>query len=107
ARRRLRVDQRHGRPAACRPLRRLERPRPRRRRRPLGHRRVPPPQERARVAAMTALAIELDFSQETLAFLTAQAPRRRPEEVVWGQGDENLALFHETTGDEEAHEVAV
>jgi alkylation response protein AidB-like acyl-CoA dehydrogenase len=55
---------------------------------------------------MTALATELDFSQETLAFLTAHAPRRQPEELVWGEGDENLALFHETTGEEEAREVA-
>jgi alkylation response protein AidB-like acyl-CoA dehydrogenase len=49
---------------------------------------------------------ELDFSQEALAFLTAHAERRQPEVLRWGEGEENLALFHETTGEEEAREVA-
>jgi alkylation response protein AidB-like acyl-CoA dehydrogenase len=59
---------------------------------------------------MSALTLdcdtELDFSQEALTFLTAHAERRQPEVLRWGEGEENLALFHETTGEEEAREVA-
>jgi alkylation response protein AidB-like acyl-CoA dehydrogenase len=59
---------------------------------------------------MTAVTLdrgtELDFSQEALAFLTAHAERRQPEVLRWGEGEEDLALFHETTGEEEAREVA-
>jgi len=48
----------------------------------------------------------VDFAREALHFLESHASRRQPEVLEWGQGDENLALFHETTGEEEAREVA-
>jgi len=47
-----------------------------------------------------------NFACETERFLASHVPRRQPEVVEWGEGNENLALFHETTGDEEACEVA-
>ncbi|HEV3353266.1 MAG TPA: acyl-CoA dehydrogenase family protein [Acidimicrobiales bacterium] len=47
-----------------------------------------------------------EFADEARSFLAGHAPPRQPEVLEWGQGDENLALFHETTGDEEAREVA-
>jgi alkylation response protein AidB-like acyl-CoA dehydrogenase len=49
---------------------------------------------------------EEQFAREVVDFLSAHAPRKQPEVIAWGSGDERLALFHETTGEEEAREVA-
>jgi alkylation response protein AidB-like acyl-CoA dehydrogenase len=46
-----------------------------------------------------------DFARRAIDFLTGQAPRRRPQTIAWGEGQERLAIFHETTGDEEEAEV--
>jgi acyl-CoA dehydrogenase len=45
------------------------------------------------------------FAREALAFLTAKVARRTHESVQWGVGEEKLALFHETSGDEERAEA--
>ena len=74
----------------------------------MGHPGVPASQERARhVDVSTAAATEslTAFSAEALGFLEAAAPPRPPEVHIWGEGDEGLTIFHETTGDEELAEV--
>ena len=43
---------------------------------------------------------EAEFAAEVLAFLECHAKRRGPEALAWGEGDERLALFHETSGQE-------
>ncbi|GAB2483487.1 acyl-CoA dehydrogenase family protein [Jatrophihabitans fulvus] len=48
---------------------------------------------------------ERDFAAEALRFLTAHAPPRAEQAVRWGQGDERLTLFHETSGEQERAEV--
>jgi hypothetical protein len=40
------------------------------------------------------------FARDALAFLTANVARRTHESVQWGVGEEKLALFHETSGDQ-------
>jgi alkylation response protein AidB-like acyl-CoA dehydrogenase len=45
------------------------------------------------------------FATDALAFLTANAPRRREQTVTWGVGEEKLALFHESSGSEELAEA--
>ncbi|HEX4864713.1 MAG TPA: acyl-CoA dehydrogenase family protein [Acidimicrobiales bacterium] len=49
---------------------------------------------------------EETFSREAICFLSRHAGTRAPEVVRWGEGPEGLAIFHETTGDEEQLEVA-
>jgi alkylation response protein AidB-like acyl-CoA dehydrogenase len=59
------------------------------------------------VAPIPDVDIDEDqFRRDAVDFLSAHATRKQPEVVAWGSGDERLALFHETTGEEEAHEVA-
>jgi alkylation response protein AidB-like acyl-CoA dehydrogenase len=48
---------------------------------------------------------ELDLAREALAFLDRHAERREPETLTWGEGDEGLTIFHETTGEQERREV--
>jgi alkylation response protein AidB-like acyl-CoA dehydrogenase len=60
---------------------------------------------------MTTVAIapeveEERFAEDVVEFLSAHASRKEPEVLAWGSGDERLALFHETSGEEEAREVA-
>lgn len=45
------------------------------------------------------------FEAGARAFLTARRPRRGPVSAEWGSGDERLALFHETTDEQERHEA--
>jgi alkylation response protein AidB-like acyl-CoA dehydrogenase len=46
------------------------------------------------------------FAKEALSFLEGVAPRLRLETVAWGQGSDSVAIFHESTAEEEAAEVA-
>ena len=46
------------------------------------------------------------FADEVVAFLDSVAVRRGPESISWGSGSDSVAIFHETTADEEAAEVA-
>jgi alkylation response protein AidB-like acyl-CoA dehydrogenase len=58
---------------------------------------------------VTAVAPTVDeeaFAAEALAFLEAEAPRRGDTTVTWGVGSDSVAIFHETTAEEEAAEVA-
>ena len=58
---------------------------------------------------MTAVATTVDeeaFAAEALAFLETEAPRRGDATVTWGVGSDSVAIFHETTAEEEAAEVA-
>jgi alkylation response protein AidB-like acyl-CoA dehydrogenase len=48
---------------------------------------------------------QLEFATEAVAFLASHASRRAPEVHEWGHGPENLAIFHETSGEEERAEV--
>lgn len=48
---------------------------------------------------------ERDFAESALSFLKDNASRTEDAGVQWGQGDERLALFHETSGEEEIAEV--
>ena len=48
---------------------------------------------------------QLDFATEAVAFLALHASRRAPEVHEWGHGAESLAIFHETSGEEERAEV--
>jgi acyl-CoA dehydrogenase len=49
---------------------------------------------------------EREFATEAARFLAASAPRRSAEQAVeWGVGEERLALFHETSGEEERAEA--
>jgi alkylation response protein AidB-like acyl-CoA dehydrogenase len=50
-------------------------------------------------------ADEYAFAAAALAFLTANAPRRRDQAVAWGVGEEKLALFHESSGAQELAEA--
>src|SRR5581483_10335947 len=105
ARGRLRLGQRHGAAAAPGAVRRLEVERPRPRRRTGRDRRVPPAEERLRLAALM-LIDEATFEKEAREFLERAVPRRAPEELAWGEGSDSVAIFHETTAEEEAAEVA-
>jgi alkylation response protein AidB-like acyl-CoA dehydrogenase len=49
---------------------------------------------------------EAAFAEEVIAFLDGVAARRGPETLSWGTGSDSVAIFHETTADEEAAEVA-
>ena len=49
---------------------------------------------------------EATFEKEALGFLEAAVPRRPPEALAWGEGSDSVAIFHETTAEEEAAEVA-
>jgi alkylation response protein AidB-like acyl-CoA dehydrogenase len=49
---------------------------------------------------------EAAFAKEALAFLEAEAEPRPPESLCWGTGSDSVAVFHETTAEEEAAEVA-
>jgi alkylation response protein AidB-like acyl-CoA dehydrogenase len=55
---------------------------------------------------MTALPDDATFEKEILAFLEGVVPRREPEALAWGEGSDSVAIFHETTAEEEAAEVA-
>jgi alkylation response protein AidB-like acyl-CoA dehydrogenase len=46
------------------------------------------------------------FAAEVLRFLETEASRRPPDGVVWGEGSDSVAIFHETTAAAEAAEVA-
>jgi alkylation response protein AidB-like acyl-CoA dehydrogenase len=48
---------------------------------------------------------ESGFAAEVVAFLEDHAPCRDAETLAWGQGPEGLAIFHETSGEEELAEV--
>ena len=82
-----------------------------------------PPEERARLAALAAMSHDLatdhadllrlattdeerTFAIEALGFLAAHAKRKAPEALAWGEGPEGLAIFHETSGEEERSEAA-
>ncbi len=45
------------------------------------------------------------FVNEALRFLGDHADRLVPTEQAWGEDDEHLTIFHETSGDEERREV--
>jgi acyl-CoA dehydrogenase len=45
------------------------------------------------------------FEADARAFLTARRPRRAEPSTEWGWGEERLALFHETTDEQERAEV--
>jgi acyl-CoA dehydrogenase len=47
-----------------------------------------------------------DFREEALEFLESVAERRPPENLAWGEGSDSVAVFHETTAEAEAAEVA-
>ncbi|HEX6393828.1 MAG TPA: acyl-CoA dehydrogenase family protein [Acidimicrobiales bacterium] len=49
---------------------------------------------------------EVTFSREAICFLSRHSETRPPEVVRWGEGPEELAIFHETSGPEEQREVA-
>lgn len=49
---------------------------------------------------------ERAFAADAVSFLAGNAPRRGEDTVQWGVGEEKLALFHETSGDEELAEAA-
>jgi acyl-CoA dehydrogenase len=49
---------------------------------------------------------EETFERQAICFLDQHARRRPPELVRWGEGPEDLSIFHETTGAEEQREVA-
>jgi alkylation response protein AidB-like acyl-CoA dehydrogenase len=49
--------------------------------------------------------MERAFAAGVIQFLGANAPRRTEATVQWGVGEEKLALFHETSGDEELAEA--
>ncbi|HEY3714648.1 MAG TPA: acyl-CoA dehydrogenase [Jatrophihabitantaceae bacterium] len=59
-------------------------------------------------AALLELAADPDeraFAESALAFLSARAPRRQELSARWGDGAENLALFHESEGEQERAEA--
>jgi len=45
------------------------------------------------------------FAADAITFLNAHAPRRAEQAVQWGVGEEKLALFHETSGEQELAEA--
>jgi alkylation response protein AidB-like acyl-CoA dehydrogenase len=45
------------------------------------------------------------FAADAITFLNAHAPRRDEQAVHWGVGEEKLALFHETSGEQELAEA--
>jgi len=45
------------------------------------------------------------FAADALAFLTTHAARRAEQAVRWGEGEERLALFHESSGEQELAEA--
>jgi alkylation response protein AidB-like acyl-CoA dehydrogenase len=51
-------------------------------------------------------AEEVDLAKEAVAFLEGAAPRRQAETLAWGQGSDSVAVFHETSAEAEAAEVA-
>src|SRR5437899_5374187 len=55
---------------------------------------------------MTVLIDEATFEKEARDFLEITVPRREPEDLAWGEGSDSVAVFHETTAEEEAAEVA-
>jgi alkylation response protein AidB-like acyl-CoA dehydrogenase len=48
---------------------------------------------------------ERSFALDALTFLAASAPRRQEQTLAWGVGEEKLALFHESSGEEELAEA--
>jgi alkylation response protein AidB-like acyl-CoA dehydrogenase len=51
-------------------------------------------------------ARERAFAADAISFLAENASRRTAVTVQWGVGEEKLALFHETSGEQELAEVA-
>jgi alkylation response protein AidB-like acyl-CoA dehydrogenase len=49
---------------------------------------------------------EAAFAREVLTFLERASTPRPPEALCWGSGSDSVAVFHETTAEEEAAEVA-
>jgi alkylation response protein AidB-like acyl-CoA dehydrogenase len=56
--------------------------------------------------ALAGTAEELAFARRAVEFLGAHADRRSDVSTSWGVGPENLALFHETSGEQEQRECA-
>ena len=51
--------------------------------------------------------VERDFAAQAVKFLSDAAPRRVAPDTAWGSGPEDLALFHETSDDDERREAAL
>ena len=56
--------------------------------------------------ALATTAAEREFASAAVEFLAGRRERIGPQHVTWGHGPEGLALFHETSGDEERTEAA-
>jgi alkylation response protein AidB-like acyl-CoA dehydrogenase len=65
-----------------------------------------PVSEHADLLRLAATDDERTFALDALAFLSAHAKRKAPEALAWGEGPEGLAIFHETSGEEEQSEAA-
>jgi alkylation response protein AidB-like acyl-CoA dehydrogenase len=61
--------------------------------------------EAADLLALASGSAEHAFAGRALAFLTEHAARRGPVSTQWGRGEEGLALFHETTDEQELAEA--
>jgi alkylation response protein AidB-like acyl-CoA dehydrogenase len=60
-------------------------------------------------SSLVGLARDRDeeaFVADALAFLEGLCDLRLPESNTWGEGPENLTIFHETSGEEELKDVA-
>lgn len=55
--------------------------------------------------ALAADDAERGFAREALQFLSANARPRVAASALWGEGDEGLALFHESSGEQEREEA--
>jgi hypothetical protein len=50
---------------------------------------------------------EAEFRAQALAFLDANAERRRPPDTAaWGSGSDRVGIFRERTIDEDRHELS-
>ena len=64
-----------------------------------------PTQSHDDLAAWAADDDERAFVDDAIAFLAARVARRAPQLLRWGDCDEGLTIFHETTGEEERREA--
>jgi alkylation response protein AidB-like acyl-CoA dehydrogenase len=55
---------------------------------------------------MNPVPDEATFEKEARQFLEGAVPQRETEEPAWGEGSDSVAVFHETSAEEEAAEVA-
>jgi alkylation response protein AidB-like acyl-CoA dehydrogenase len=69
------------------------------------HASPPADAEQDDLLALASDADELDLAREAVAFLDRHAERRPPRTLSWGEGDEGLTIFHETSGAQERLEV--